>query len=139
MSPRSAKELAAIVAALVITILVFAFGDARASHWDDCTRDGKFSKSTCYGIEHGLIAGVVVGSATAIDRRLALPFGAGACVGFFIREAVSVSGAFGSPDDIFDWVTPCAVSGVIVWNWGDQSWLPMFLDDGFGAFYKSEF
>lgn len=118
---------------LVLSSLAYAFD------WDDCTRDGKFSKTTCYGVEHGVIAAAVVGAATAIDARAALPVGVGTCAVFFAREATSVSGAFGSADDILDWVTPCVVSGFIVWKWGDQTWIPLLTEDSVGVGYTTEF
>lgn len=126
-------------ACLAVCILIIGIVFASTARAEDCTRDGQFSKVTCYGVQHGLIAAAVVGAMTAADPYLALPVGIGTCAVFFAREATSVSGAFGSADDIFDWVTPCAVSGFIIWKWGDQSWIPMFMEDGMGAFYKHEF
>lgn len=91
---------------------------SQAIDWDECTNNGKHAKSTCYGFQHAVITAVVQGAmGEASGGDLYGPVGLGACMVFFGREAASDSGAFGSADDMFDWMTPCAVAfGMYKWR-----------------------
>lgn len=112
---------------------------AHLARADDCTHDGEYSKFTCYGIQHGAIAAVVVGAMTAADRQLALPVAIGTCGVFVLKELDGQGGLFDSADRAFDWITPCAVGGFIAYKWGDQSWVPFFGGGHAGIAYRTRF
>lgn len=130
-----AKLLVGACAALLLLIA----SCAHAIDWDECTHDGKYAKSTCYGIEHGVYAAIGVGVFTAIDARMAPIAAAGACGIAMLREGNGPGSMFENADRVFDWVVPCAVGLAIAWKWGDNSWLPWVGDGGAGLQYQTRF
>lgn len=123
----------------IIGALLLIFSSAAFSvDWDSCTHDGKYSKFTCYGVQHGVYAAIGVGLFTAMDPRLAPVAAAGGCGIALIHESNGPGNLFKDADRIMDWVVPCAVGAAIAMKWGDNSWLPWIGNGGVGVQYQTE-
>ncbi len=84
----------------------------------DCTYDGEYSWTTCYGLEHAIIEAAIIKGVDMIEKPLGLAnetsriAGAIACVGFIYREMQGSGGPFQDPDRAFDWIVPCTIGAL---------------------------
>ncbi len=81
----------------------------------DCTNDGEYSWTTCYGLEHGVIEFAIIKGVDMVEEPLGLPnktsriAGYTACGAFFFRELDGGGGPFHNVDQALDWIVPCAI------------------------------
>lgn len=118
---------------LFIMLMLASFGAFAAS----CNQDGKYSWTTCYGLEHGVIAGAIVGGTAYVAPEFTLPVAVGTCGAFIYRELQGQGGLFKDADRFFDWAVPCAIGAGITYKWGDQSWIPYYDGEESGVMYHT--
>lgn len=81
----------------------------------DCTNDGEYSWTTCYGLEHGIIELATIKGVDLLEEPLGLPnhasriAGGAACTAFIVREWRLSGGPFHDADRALDWIVPCAI------------------------------
>jgi hypothetical protein len=82
---------------------------------EDCTYGGKYSWTTCYGLEHAVIEAAIIKGVDMLEEPLGLPnatsrvAGAAACAAFFYREVKDGGTPFEDVDRTLDWLVPCAI------------------------------
>ncbi len=84
----------------------------------DCTYNGEYSWTTCYGLEHAIIEVAIIKGVDMIEEPLGLPnktsriAGAAACVAFVYREIRGGGGPFHNLDQALDWIVPCTIGAL---------------------------
>lgn len=97
---------------VVLFLLVCLVANVQA----DCTKDGQFHWSTCYGLQHGAIQLGAMGIAGLLEDRLDLPeatsdvVGGIGCAGFIYHETKGQGNLFHNADRFMDWAVPCGIA-----------------------------
>jgi len=83
---------------------------------EDCTNDGEYHWSTCYGLQHAIITVGAVSLAGAIHEKAKKPVAAIACGTFIALELHGDGGLFMDTDRFMDWALPCTIGAEMGWG-----------------------